>query len=175
MGVNVDLDYLTVQKMRMGDEKAFEEFVVKYYPGILKYCQMHVKDYGYAEDITQETFMRFFQTLKEYRHYGKLANYLYVIARNLCRDFHRKRKEIPYQELPETAGSVPEASEERIVLGDAFGCLPEELKETAVLFFGLECKQKDIARILGISLSLVKYRIRRARELLTAYLEKEGL
>ncbi len=175
MGVNVDLDFFTVQKMRMGDERAFEEFVRKYYPGILKYCQIHVKDYGYAEDMTQETFMRFFQTLKGYRHYGKLANYLYVIAGNLCRDYHRKRKEIPYQELPETPAFIPEDTEERIVLGTAFDRLPEELRETAVLFFGQECKQKDIARILEISLPLVKYRIKRARELLTAYLEKEGL
>lgn len=72
MGINMDEDFLLVQKMRMGDEKSFERFVAKYYPVILKYCWMHIGDYGYAEDMTQETFMRFFQTLGQYRHYGKV-------------------------------------------------------------------------------------------------------
>lgn len=175
MGVNVDLDFLIVQKMRRGDEKAFEDFVTKYYPGILKYCRIHVKDYGYAEDVAQETFMRFFQTLDRYRHYGKLANYLYVIAGNLCLDYHRKRKEIPLETLPESPAPAVPDQEEKIVVGEAFACLPEELKETAVLFFRQGRRQKDIARILGISLSLVKYRVRRSKELLTAYFEKEGL
>lgn len=38
----MDEDFLLVQKMRMGDEKAFESFVTKYYPAILKYCQIHI-------------------------------------------------------------------------------------------------------------------------------------
>ena len=45
----------------------------------------------------------------------------------------------------------------------------------AVLFFVQERKQKDIAKILGIGLPLVKYRIRKARELLSAYFGKEDI
>ena len=74
------MDDLLVQKMRMGDERALDAFVTKYYPAILKYCRLHIDDYSYAEDMAQETFARFFRTLKQYRHYGKAANYLYVIA-----------------------------------------------------------------------------------------------
>ena len=60
MIIDLDEDFLLVQKMRMGDEEAFERFVRKYYAEILKYCRIHIKDYGYAEDMTQETFTRFF-------------------------------------------------------------------------------------------------------------------
>ena len=49
------------------------------------------------------------------------------------------------------------------------------MRQTAVLYFMQERKQKDIARILGISLSLTKYRIGRARELLAAYLGEESV
>ena len=65
--------------------------------------------------------------------------------------------------------------DEQIAVRLALDELPEELREAAVLFFIQEQKQKDIARILGISLPLVKYRIRRAKELLSDYFSKEGL
>ncbi|MCI8375530.1 MAG: hypothetical protein HFI29_08855 [Lachnospiraceae bacterium] len=35
---------------------------------ILKYCQTHVSDQGYAEDLTQDTFARFFQNFHRYQH-----------------------------------------------------------------------------------------------------------
>lgn len=55
----------------------------------------------------------------------------------------------------------------------ALGYLPKEVRETAVLFFIQGRKQREIANILGIGLPLVKYRVKRAKELLAAYLEKE--
>ena len=166
----MDRDFLLVQKMRMGDEKASEIFVEKYYPRILSYCQVHIGDHGYAEDMTQETFERFFRSLKQYRHYGKAANYLYVIAANTCHDYHRKHKEIVTETMPEQADMRADKAEERLDVQMAFKRLPEEVLEVAVLYFLQEQKQKDIAVMLGIGLPLVKYRIRRARELLAGYL-----
>ena len=52
--------------------------------------------------------------------------------------------------------------------------LPQELREVTILYFFQEVRQKEIARILGIGLPLVKYRIKRAKELLTIYLGKEN-
>ena len=49
--------------------------------------------------------------------------------------------------------------------------LPEEIRETAVLYFFQELKQREIAELLHIKLSLVKYRIGRAKELLMKELE----
>lgn len=51
--------------------------------------------------------------------------------------------------------------------------LPEEIREVAILFFFQEWKQKEIAELLQITLSLVKYRIGRARELLQKELEDQ--
>lgn len=131
---------------------------------------MHIGDHGYAEDMTQETFERFFRSLKQYRHYGKAANYLYVIAANTCHDYHRKHKEIATETMPEQADTRADNTEERLDVQRAFKRLPEEVREVAVLYFLQEQKQKDIAVMLGIGLPLVKYRIRRARELLARYL-----
>ena len=97
----MDGDFLLLRRMQNGDDQAIESFVRKYYPKILRYCHLHIKDSGFAEDLTQETFARFFRTLHQYQHYGKAANYLYVIAGNLCRDYYRKPEELPMEELPE--------------------------------------------------------------------------
>lgn len=171
----MDSDFLLVPRMRMGDEAAIDVFVAKYYPKILKYCQIHIADYGYAEDMTQETFVRFFRSLEQYQHYGKAANYLYVIAGNVCRDYYRKTREIPLEQMPEKSiCSTPELDSQMDVWL-ALETLPDEIREAAVLFFVQERKQKDIAKILGIGLPLVKYRIRKARELLSAYFGKENI
>lgn len=169
----MDVDFLLVQRMRLGDERALEFFVKKYYPPILKYCRAHITDCGYAEDMAQETFARFFHTLPDYHHYGKAANYLYVIAANVCRDFHRKNREIPMEELPEEADAEGDRLDIRLDIQAALRNLPGEIREVAVLYFVQEIKQKDIARILDIGLPLVKYRVARARRELTEYLRKE--
>ena len=177
MGINPDPDFLLIQKMRMGDETAVGSFVTKYYPKILKYCQLHIDDHGYAQDMTQETFAKFFRSLKQYQHYGKAANYLYVIASNVCTDYYRKKKvitnEVLTDEIPDTPDAAAEDPDLRLTVQAALERLPKELQETAILYFIQERKQKDIARILGINLSLVKYRIKRARELLSRYLGEE--
>lgn len=171
----MDRNFLLVQKMRMGDEQAIESFVRSYYPVIHKYCRLHIDDDGYAEDMTQETFVRFFRTLKQYQHYGKAVNYLYSIAANACRDYYRKNRELPLEAWPESTEAGTEDLDTRIDVRWALERLPEEIREVAILYFLQERKQKDIAKILGIGIPLVKYRIRRARELFSAYFGKETI
>ena len=169
----MDADFLLLHRMRNGDDQAIEDFVRKYYPMILRYCHLHIHDTGYAEDLTQEAFARFFRTLSQYQHYGKAANYLYVIAGNLCRDYHKKPEAIPMEELPEQPAYQMETLDLRLDVHRALEQLPSELREVTILYFFQELRQKEIARILGIGLPLVKYRIRRAKELLERLLRKE--
>ena len=169
----MDADFLLLHRMRNGDDQAIEDFVRKYYPMILRYCHLHIQDTGYAEDQTQETFVRFFRPLNQYQHYGKAANYLYVIAGNLCRDYHKKPEVIPMEELPEQPVNQMEALDLRMDVHRALEQLSPELREVTILYFFQELKQKEIARILGIGLPLVKYRIRRAKDLLEQLIGKE--
>ena len=169
----MDADFLLLHRMRHGDDQAIEDFVRKYYPKVKRYCHLHIQDTGYAEDLTQETFARFFRTLSQYQHYGKAANYLYVIAGNLCRDYHKKPGEIPMEDLLEQPVYPMEALDLRLDVHRALDQLPTELREVTILYFFQELKQKEIARILGIGLPLVKYRIKRAKELLEQLLGKE--
>ncbi len=168
----MDLDFLLIQRIKNGNDEAIEYFVKKYYPEIFQYCLLHIYDRGHAEDLTQETFMKFFQSLDRYKHYGKAINYLYVIAANSCKDYYKKQKELLYGESPETSAdetATADSSDNMTLSGirmdveKAVARLPEELRETVILFYFQELKQKEIAKQEHISLSLVKYRIARAK------------
>ena len=85
-------DFLLILQMKQGNEKAFDKFVRKYYAEILSYCRYHCLDQAEAEDLTQETFLRFMENIAFYQHIGKAKNYLYVIAGNLCKNYAKKWK-----------------------------------------------------------------------------------
>lgn len=172
----MDTDFLLIRKMRQGDEKAIEEFVRKYYPAILQYCRYHCFDSDYVQDLAQETFAKFFAHLPSYRHQRKAKNYLYTIAGNLCRDYYRKTEEMPLEELPEKAEDTAERLTEKLQVQWALKQLPEEFREVVILYYFQEMKGREIADLLQISLPLVKYRIRHAKELLEKLLgEEEGI
>ena len=94
-------DFLLVHRARAGDEEACERLVRKYYPSIYQYCLLHIYDTYEAEDLTQEVFARAFASLDRYREYGKVKNYLYTIAGNVVKNYYKKKKDIPLEELPE--------------------------------------------------------------------------
>ena len=94
-------------------------------------------------------------------------NYRFIAQRLL--------QELLLEDLPKIPDEKIDGIENTIMITEALDTLSEELRETAVLFFIQERRQKDIAAILGIGVSLVKYRIQRARELLSEYLGKENI
>jgi len=163
--------------MKRGDEAAFDAFVRKYYEMILNYCSFHCPDRTYAEDLTQETFVRFLAKLSDYHYMDKTKNYLYTIAGNLCRDYYRKTKELLSEEPPrENAESkaCPETEGilDRLTLEAALKKLPAELREVLILYYFQDLKLSEIADILEISLSLVKYRMGQARRKLEQLLKE---
>ena len=78
-------------------------------------------------------------------------------------------------QLPDIEDENPKNIELRIDIERALEQLPEEIKEIVILFFFQELKQKEIADLLNIKLSLVKYRVSKAKELLAKQLEVEKL
>lgn len=78
-------------------------------------------------------------------------------------------------QLPDIEDENPKNIEIRIDIERALEQLPEEIKEIVIPFFFQELKQKEIADLLNIKLSLVKYRVSKAKELLAKQLEVEKL
>lgn len=78
-------------------------------------------------------------------------------------------------QLPDIEDENPKNIEIRIDIERALEQLLEEIKEIVILFFFQGLKQKEIADLLNIKLSLVKYRVSKAKELLAKQLEVEKL
>lgn len=171
----MDEDARLIRAMRAGDDAALESFVRKYYPDVYRYCLRRLPSAADAEDLTQETFERFFRGFESYRHRGKAKNYLYVIAGSLCADFYRRRGGEETSELPETAAAPETDTDRRLDLDSAVKSLPEPLREVIVLHYFQDLKLRDIAQILGIGLPLVKYRISKAKQQLKSLLQEDGI
>ena len=167
----MNLDFLLVEKIKNGSNWAWEEFVKKYYSPIFQYCFLHIHDRYIAEDITQETFLRFFEAMDTYMEQGKVKNYLYCIAGNCIKNYCKKKKEILLDYIPEMCEESISNIELRLDIEQAVDALPEALKETAILFFFQNLKQREIADLLEISIPLVKYRIREIKKILSEYWE----
>ena len=171
-------DFLLIKKMKQGDDVAFDIFVHKYYQEILSYCYYHCSDKAYAEDLTQETFVRFFTKLSDYHYKGKTLNYLYTITGNLCKDYLKKVKEIPVGEIESMEEKKLEEYQtenvlNKIFIEQAFRQLPDELSEILTLYYFQELKLTEIASTLQIGLPLVKYRLGRGKKQLKELLRKE--
>lgn len=169
----MDQDFLLIREMKRGNEKAMETFVRRYYSQILRYCNFHCADRALAEDLTQETFLRFFRALAGYMYKGKTLNYLYSIARNLCIDQREKSREIVTEDIPEKGEERMGEVDERLVMEEALRQLPEALREVIVLRFFQELKLGEIAKILNIGVPTVKYRLKKALGLMEQELRKE--
>ena len=147
------------------------------YDKLLRYCYMKLRDRTLAEDVTQETFIRFFES-KDYHSIGKEMAYLYTIARNLCIDYFRKQKEELIEDLPAKIQEMPESRDrvedivDRISIEQALDSLTADEREAVVLRFSGELSVEDIAKSMDISRFAVRRRISSALEKLRKEMER---
>lgn len=171
----MDEDFIMMRKIKAGDVNAMSSFVKKYYSDIYRYCYRKVLEKETAEDITQEVFLNFCNHLESYTHRGKSKNYLYVIAGNLCKNHHRKRQ-MEYLEDLDTELQCNERYnqiENQISLEQALLRLPKEQREVLLLHYFQDLKLREVAQIMGTTLSLVKYRLARGIKKWGEILNKE--
>ena len=150
------------------------------YDKLLRYCYMKLRDRTLAEDVTQETFIRFFES-KDYHSIGKEMAYLYTIARNLCIDYFRKQKEELIEDLPAKIQEMPDSSDkvesivDQLSIEQALDHLTDDEREAVVLRFSGELSVEDIAKSMDISRFAVRRRISSALEKLRKQLETMGI
>lgn len=85
-------EYDLVARARSGDEAAFAQLVHRHTPKLYRVVRRMTANDMTAEDILQETFLRFWQALPRYRNDGPLFPYLVTIAANLARDHWRRER-----------------------------------------------------------------------------------
>lgn len=144
-------------------KKEMEEIIRENYGDIYKYCFRHLNRKGEAEDMTQEIFLRFLTHREQYREYGKIKNYLYVIAGNAVKDYWKKHREQPgrAEEEDEKSGDMDEVLE-RVRVRAALDALEEQEREMIILRYYQELRIRDIGRIMDMPPSTVRLRLKKA-------------
>lgn len=141
------------------------------YDKIYRYCYFKVRDRDTAEDLTQETFLRYFSQSPAIRR-GKPLAYLYTIAKHQCIDHYRKTPALPLEEeYPVPDGLAP--LETSLSLRAALKALPSEDQELLLLRFSNELAVGELAQWMGVSRFAVRRRLNAALKMLRRQLREE--
>lgn len=185
----VDPDFLLVQRTVAGDQKAFELLVLKYQRRIERLIGRMVRDVDLVEDIAQETFIRAYRALHQFRGEAQFYTWLYRIAVNTAKKAlvdMKRDPTVPEAALrsnddedetyrpgnepisDETPDSVLAANEIAAAVNAAMEALPAELRQAVTLREIEGLSYEEIAEVMNCPIGTVRSRIFRAREAISA-------
>ena len=155
-------------------EEAFVRLVDGHQEALRRVCCLCLGDAALAEDAVQETFLKAYRHGSRFRGESSERTWLTRIAINTCRDMRRTGwfrhvdRRVTPEELPLAARPFDPADE---ALTLAIMNLPPRLREAVTLRFYQGMEEAEMARVLGIGVTGVSNRLKRAREKLRLELE----
>lgn len=163
-----------------GDSDRYGVLVDRYRSMVYTLAYRMLGNADAANDIAQESFLSAFLALKEFGFRSKFSSWLASIVLNKCRDVLRARRDtVPIDDLegvlpgkersPEDRSSARETGD---MVQRALAQLPESYREIIVLKHIEELDYREIAGIIGGSITGLKVRAHRARELLKDVLKE---
>ncbi len=185
-------DAAVVEAVRSGDTEAFRTLVERHKRRLYLVILRLVGDPHQAEDLAQETFVRAFRALKDFRRESSFGTWLIQIGIHAARDRVRSARrrnmvsiDVPREarqpklELVDTSraadpGFEVEAEEERKLMRIALAGLPPEYREVLVLKHFEGWAYGEIASVTGDRIGTLKVRAYRARQLLRERLTELG-
>ena len=172
-----------------GREDGFEELVRRYQRPIVGYVFRMLGDYESSLDVTQEVFIKVYNSLARYSSEYKFSTWLYRIAHNAAID-HMRRNSVNSQSLEtesedgayqlqlESSGPTPEQdhqrSEWRAEIDTVIKRLPGPYRELIVLRHSQDMSYDEIAEVTSLPLGTVKNRLFRAREMMREIFVERG-
>ena len=178
----VILDKILVKKTLAGSEQAFVKLFKHYKDRVYSIAYRIMKNEVEAEDVVQDTFISAYRNLSKFKFKAQFYTWLYRIAVNKCYERLRKKKNKKEYSIDddiqtETGPLKPQISDNwandpsitlendelRSVLNNAISSLPEKYRTVLTLKEIDNLKNKEIGKILGITLPAVKARLHRAR------------
>ena len=180
-----DTDALLVQRTLDGDQKAFGLLVSKYQRRIQRLIGRMVRDAELVEDIAQETFIRAYRALPNFRGDAQFYTWLYRIAVNSAKkalveirrdplifessraseaeddETYRPPNDLSSDETPEMLLAAKEVG---VVVNAALEQLPEDLRQAITLREIEGLSYEEIAAVMSCPIGTVRSRIFRARE-----------
>ena len=179
---------LIVKALR-GREDGFEELVKRYQRPITAYVYRMLNDYESSLDVTQEVFIKVYNSLEKYSSEYKFSTWLYRIAHNAAIDHIRRNSanlqsletentDGAYQMQLESPLLTPEQererSEWRSEIDAVVKCLPAVYRELILLRHARDLSYDEIAEVTNLPLGTVKNRLFRAREMMREIFIERG-
>jgi RNA polymerase sigma-70 factor (ECF subfamily) len=179
-----------VQSALAGRESGFEELVRRYQRPIAAYVYRMVGDYDAALDLTQEVFIKVYNSLGRYRAEFKFSTWIYKIAHNAAIDHlrrhasrelalssgdHNDRGEVVIESRRMTPEQESERKERCGEIETVIQLLPHAYRELIVLRHSHDLSYDEIAEVTGLPLGTVKNRLFRAREAMRDELVQRGI
>jgi RNA polymerase sigma-70 factor, ECF subfamily len=173
-----------------GREDAFEELVRRYQRPIAAYVYRMVGDYEAALDLTQEVFIKVYNSLRRYRSEFKFSTWIYKIAHNsavdhlrryshraqaLTGEFEGEQYELPLESRRLSPEQESEKAERRAEIEQVVRGLPVAYKELVLLRHSHDMSYDEIAEVTGLPLGTVKNRLFRARETMRQQFIQRGI
>jgi len=172
-----------------GGEAGFEELVRRYQRPIVSYVYRMLNDYEASLDVTQEVFIKVYNSLDRYSCDYKFSTWLYRIAHNAAID-HLRRNSMNAQSIETENGDgsyqlqiessdpnpeqIRQRSEWRTEIESVVKRLPAAYRELILLRHSQDLSYDEIADVTGLPLGTVKNRLFRAREMMREIFVERG-
>ena len=171
-------DIQAIRDTLSGDDAAFNTLIKKYQKSVHAFIWRKIGDYHYAEDITQDTFLKAYHKLATLRDLHSFAAWLYRIAARQCILFQREKRIQPHpleninpKRIDKITYSQYVAEEQahaatqihRYIVQTLLKRLSKNERTVVTLYYLREMTCKEISRFLGISENTIKSRLHRAR------------
>jgi RNA polymerase sigma-70 factor (ECF subfamily) len=173
-----------------GREDSFEELVRRYQRPIAAYVYRMVGDYDAALDLTQEVFIKVYNSLSRYRSEFKFSTWIYKIAHNsavdhlrrhstreqsLMKEFDGEQHELPIESHRPSPEQESERAERCAEIEQVVHALPTAYRELVLLRHSHDLSYDEIAEVTGLPLGTVKNRLFRAREVMRHEFVERGI
>lgn len=172
-----------LQMIDTDEEKSKFEMAYKEYKKLLHYIAYTIlKDPQLSEDAVQDAFFALAKNMEKFQSQScnQIRNYLIIIVRNAAyRIYNKNKQEVPNNNMDSISDpfDLEIATEHKELLTQLFRelkILDSKYADVLILRYYYNFKEKDIARILKITLDNVKVRIHRGKKILKESLEKEN-
>jgi RNA polymerase sigma-70 factor (ECF subfamily) len=182
----VNPDLTLVNEVRAGNVEAFEALVLRYQGKIVNYASAMTRNSSDADDVAQETFIRAFRALNQFRGDSSFKTWLYRIATNVARTHLRQRvkqsrlagpsldddtQALRASDIPSSKTNIEGAVIARDAINSALAKLSDELRVAIILrdIEGLD--YREVAEATNSPIGTVMSRIFRARRALRPLLQ----
>jgi len=172
-------DAFLVRRSLRGDSQAINDLVERYQADVFGLCVRLLRDRHDAEDVTQETFLRVFRSLKRWDSARPLKPWIMGIAVNRCRTWlsQRARRPDPVSYLHETAAcqAADDAAELAREIQSALSRSRVEYRSVFVMYHEQGLPYEDIGAAMGKPVGTIKTWLHRARLEVLDHLRRRGM